>query len=47
MEYLEMMAISVILGALKVAFKNPEKAAGLKSALLKVRDQITMLYPEA
>jgi len=47
MEYLESMAISIILAALKIAVKNPEKAAGLKSALLKVRDQISLLYPDA
>jgi hypothetical protein len=46
MEYLETMAISIILAALKVAVKNPSKAEVLKAAMLKIRAQIVLLWPE-
>lgn len=35
------MAISVILATIK----NPDKKAKLKAALLKVRNEINLLYP--
>ncbi len=40
------MGINIVLTAIKQAFKNPEMAEQLKKALLKVRDQINILYPE-
>ena len=46
MDYFLSMAIAIILSAIKLAVKNPQHAAELKSALLKVRDQINFLYPE-
>jgi hypothetical protein len=46
MEYLETMAISIILAALKVAVKNPAKAETLKAAMLKIRNQTDLLWPE-
>ena len=47
MDFYISMAIAVILTAIKQAVKDPEKAEGLKRALLKVRDQIDLLYPES
>jgi len=47
MDFYISMAISVILTAIKQAVKNPDKAEELKRALLKVRDQIDLLYPES
>jgi len=40
------MGINIVLTAVKQAIKNPELSAKLKKALLKVRDQINILYPE-
>ena len=45
MNIFETLAISVILAAIKEAVKNPERAATLKRALIKVRDAINALYP--
>lgn len=47
MDFYISMAISVILTAIKQAVKNPDKAEDLKRGLLKVRDQIDLLYPES
>jgi hypothetical protein len=44
-DYLMSMAVSVILSTIKLALKNPAKAASLKAALLKIRAQIDILYP--
>jgi hypothetical protein len=38
------MAISVVLLALKETIKNPAKKAELKKAMLKIRDQINLIY---
>lgn len=46
MDYLLNMAIAIVLATIKEAFKNPEKAATIKKALLKIRDQINLLYGE-
>lgn len=46
MDFYLSMAIAVILTGIKQAVKNPEKAEDLKRALLKVRDQIDLLYPD-
>lgn len=46
MDYFLSMAIAIILAAIKGAVKNPQKAEELKKALLKVRDQISFLYPD-
>jgi hypothetical protein len=46
MDYFLSMAISIILFTIKQAVKNPAHAAELKSALIKVRNQINFLYPE-
>lgn len=46
MDFFLSMAISVILTSIKQAVKNPEKAEEIKRAMLKVRDQISLLYPE-
>lgn len=45
-DFLISMAISVILTTLKEAIKNPEKKAALKRAMLKIRDNINVVYPE-
>ena len=44
MDYLLSMAIALILQAIKESIKNPARKAALKKALLKVRDQINLLY---
>ena len=44
-DYLISMAVSLILSAIKAAFKDPKKAEALKKALLKIRNQINILYP--
>jgi hypothetical protein len=44
---LEQMIITMLLGLLHGAVKNPAKAATLKTSLLEVRDGITALYPDA
>lgn len=46
MDYFISMAISIVLAAIKESVKNPKKKQELQAALLKVRDQINMLYPE-
>jgi len=38
------MAIALVLSAIKTAIKNPDKKVTLRRALLKVRDQINLLY---
>ena len=38
------MGISFVLTAIKESFKNPAKKAELKKAMLKVRNQINLLY---
>ncbi len=38
------MGISFVLTAIKESFKNPLKKAELKKAMLKVRNQINLLY---
>lgn len=45
-DFLVSMGINVVLTCIKQAFKDPKKAASLKKALLKIRDQINLLYPE-
>lgn len=45
-EYLISMAISIILTTIKIALKDPAKAEQYKRALLKIRTQIDILYPE-
>lgn len=45
-DYLITMGISFVLAAIKESFKNPQKKEDLKKALLKIRDQINLLYPE-
>ncbi len=40
------MGINIVLTAIKQAVKNNKAKASLKKALLKVRDQINLLYPE-
>lgn len=40
------MGISFVLSAIKESFKNPKKKEDLKRAMLKIRDQINLLYPE-
>jgi hypothetical protein len=40
------MAVSVVLTAIKAAFKNEQSKEDLKKALLKIRDAINLLYPE-
>jgi hypothetical protein len=44
-DYLFSMAVSVILTSIQLATRDPGKAATLKRALLKIRDQINLLYP--
>jgi hypothetical protein len=46
-DFLIGMAVSIILNCIKVATKNPGRAAALKAALLKIRDQINLLYPDS
>lgn len=38
------IGIAVVLQAVKDSIKNPKKKAALKAALLKVRNQINLLY---
>ena len=38
------MGISFVLTAIKESFKNPTKKAELKKAMLKIRNQINLLY---
>lgn len=38
------MGISFVLTAIKESFKNPKKKEELKRAMLKIRNQINMLY---
>jgi non-canonical (house-cleaning) NTP pyrophosphatase len=38
------MAIALVLSTIKTAVKNPAKKESLRRALLKVRDQINLLY---
>lgn len=40
------MGLSFVLTAIKAAFKDEDKRAALKKALLKVKAQIEALYPE-
>lgn len=46
MDVIVSMAITVILLTIKQAVKDPVKKAELRSALTKVRDAITALYPD-
>jgi len=46
MDFYVSMAISVILNVIKQAVTSKPKKAALKNALLKVRDNINLLYPE-
>ncbi len=41
------MGISFVLTAIKESFKNEKRKEELRKALLKVRDQINMLYPDS
>jgi hypothetical protein len=41
----EQMIISMLLGVIHTAVKNPASAAQLENALLGVRDSINLLYP--
>lgn len=45
-DYLVSMGINIVLTAIALAIKNPAKAGSLKKALLKIRNQINLLYPE-
>ncbi len=38
------MGITFVLTAIKQSFKNPTKKIELKKAMLKIRDQINLLY---
>lgn len=38
------MGISFVLTAIKEGFKNPSKKEDLKKAMLKIRNQINLLY---
>lgn len=44
MDYLIHMAIALVLAAINEAVKNPMRKAALKRAMLKVRNQINLLY---
>ena len=46
-EYLISMAINIILTTIGIALRDPAKAAAYKRALMKVKTQIEMLYPES
>ena len=39
------MGINIVLTAIKQSVKSPKMKKSLKAALLKVRDQINLLYP--
>lgn len=43
----EEMIITWVLGIIKSVVKNPGKAVQLKVALLEIRDEINVLYPDA
>ena len=43
---MEDMIIAMALSILFAAIKNPANKAKLKKSLLKLRDQINLLYPE-
>jgi hypothetical protein len=38
------MGISAVLTALKESFKNPQRKEQLRKAMLKIRNQINLLY---
>ena len=40
------LGVSFILSAIKSAFKSEEKKEAVKKGLLKIRNQINLLYPE-
>ncbi len=44
MDYFFDVAVAIILSTIKAAFKNPSSAEKLKKVLLKIRNQITLLY---
>ena len=46
MDFWTNMAISVVLSVLKEMIKNPAKKEELKKAMLKVRNQIEVVYTE-
>jgi hypothetical protein len=45
-DFLIGMAINIVLTAIKLAFKSKEAKETLKNALMKVKFQIELLYPE-
>jgi hypothetical protein len=46
MDYLLNIAIAIVLATIKEAFKNPEKKEAVKKALLKIKNNIELLYGE-
>jgi len=40
------MGISIVLSAIKIAFKNNTSKESLKKALMKIKFQIELLYPD-
>jgi len=40
------LGVNLVLSAVNEAIKNPKMKEAFKKALLKVRDQITLLFPE-
>lgn len=45
-DFLVNMAINVILTVIKLAVKNHEVKEDVKNAMLKIKSQIELLYPE-
>jgi hypothetical protein len=45
-DFLIGMGINIVLTAIKLAFKSDTSKASLKSALMKIKFQIELLYPE-
>jgi hypothetical protein len=44
-DYIITMGISIVLMLIKQAFKSEQAKAECKKALLKIRDNINLLYP--
>ncbi len=45
-DFLISMGINIVLTAIKSAFKSDEAKENLKKALMKIKFQIELLYPE-
>jgi hypothetical protein len=45
-DFLINMGINIVLTAIKLAFKSDEAKENLKKALMKIKFQIELLYPE-